>query len=130
MLQIIKNKIKNILLPPDPDLYYGGHYGSFSYWRLFLWNLRHPGRLYNRMRYGQLFKVKSIRKSVFKKRLLELKKNNINPENYTNNQLCYKLDELLNTLSAKQRNILKGIFPKPFPKGYEINKESISPHKI
>ena len=70
--------------------------------------------------------MKSIRKSVFKKRLLELKKNNINPENYTNNQLCYKLDELLNTLSEKQRNILKGIFPKPFPQGYEINKEAIS----
>ena len=28
MLQTIKNKIKNILLPPDPDLYYGGHYGN------------------------------------------------------------------------------------------------------
>jgi len=89
--------IKNILLPSDPDLHYGGHYGSFSYWRLFLWNLTHPGRLYNRMRYGQLFKINSIRKSVFKKRLLELKENNINPENYTNNQLCSKLDELLNT---------------------------------
>ena len=27
------------------------------------------------------------------------------------------------------KNILKGIFPKPFPKGYEINKEAISPTK-
>ena len=27
------------------------------------------------------------------------------------------------------KNILKGIFPKPFPKGYEVNKETIFPTK-
>ena len=65
-------KIKKILFPPNKTLYYGKYQGTFSYWRLLLWNLRHPGRLYNRWRYGQLFKINSIRKSSFKKKLANI----------------------------------------------------------
>ena len=97
MFKPIKNKIKKIFLPPDPELYYGELLGSFSYWRLFLWNLKNPGRLFNRIRYGQLFKFNSIRKSDFKKKLLVLKENNIISENYTDNDLLDKFEELLNT---------------------------------
>ena len=90
-------KIKKILFPPNKTLYYGKCQGTFSYWRLLLWNLRHPGRLYNRWRYGQLFKINSIRKSSFKKKLSLIKKENDNYTNYNENQLSSKFEELLNT---------------------------------
>ena len=72
MLEKIKKIIKQIILPSNKSLYYGRYQGSVSNWRLLLWNLRHPGRLYNRFRYGQLFKINSMRKSSFKKIVLVL----------------------------------------------------------
>ena len=97
MLQTVKKKLKNYLLPQNPDLYYGELNGSFNYWRIFLWNLRHPGRSFNRFRYGQLFKLNSYRKASFKKEISEMKKNNINSDNYSNDEILDKFDELLNT---------------------------------
>ena len=102
MLQTIKNKIKNILLPSDPDLHYE----------------------------NTLHKL-SIEKSKNNRLALHLEftaESNILLD-YNAISECLSSGFDLNKLSKKQRNILKGIFPKPFPKRYEINKEAIFPTK-
>ena len=67
--------IKNILLPPDPDLYYGGHYGSFSYWRLFLWNLRQWRGVFINMKFRSNLPLKyTINRKNFRLRRAETMK--------------------------------------------------------
>ena len=57
-----KTIIENFLLPSNSKYYYGELKGSFSYWRIFIWNIFNPGRLLNRLKYGQLFKSISFKK--------------------------------------------------------------------
>ena len=102
MLQTIKNKIKNILLPSDPDLHYGNTLHKLS-----------------------IEKSKNNRLALH----LEFTAGSNILLDYNAISECLSSGFDLNKLNKKQRNILKGIFPKSFPKRYEINKEAISPTK-
>ena len=57
-------------------------------------NLFHPARLYNRFRFGQLFRSRSRRLQKFKKNLLQLSSNN-NYREYDNDKLSSKFEEFL-----------------------------------
>ena len=98
MFNFLKNLIKKIIHDAllyhkeDGNLYYGKYKGSFNFWRLFLWNLFHPGRIYNRLVFGQLFALKNKKIKNFKKELSSHSQNNI-----SNNVLSEKFIEFLNT---------------------------------
>lgn len=100
MHKYLKKKIKNILSPlliyhrEDNLFYYGNYKGSFNFWRMLVWNLFHFGRLYNKFRFGQLFKLDFKRRKKFKKKLLQLSQSNNNNE-YNDSRLSAKFDEFL-----------------------------------
>ena len=99
MSKSFKNKIKTILSPfilyqnRDGNIYYGEYIGSFNFWRIFLWNIFHPARLYNRFRHGQLFKFNKQRAIKFKKNLMALSSSE--DKEFDHTKLCNKFDEFL-----------------------------------
>ena len=96
MLGKTKTIIENILLPSNSKYYYGELKGSFNYWRIFIWNIFNPGRLFNRLKYGQLIKSISFRKSLFQKKLNKLNNANVFKNNYSDELLSKKFDNLIN----------------------------------
>ena len=84
MFVFLRGFLKKIIYPAliyqkeDGYLYYGKYKGSFNFWRVFLWNLFHPGRVYNRLVFGQLFNFKNKKIKKLKNELSSLSQNNIN----------------------------------------------------
>jgi len=125
MFKELKIKIKDILLPSDGKLYYGSNKGGFSFWRLLFWNLLRPGRLYNRLRFNQLFKINFINISKFKRELKRLSKTNCTPENYTENEIFDKFNEFLNNGAVVIKNYFSEKKMNAFLNKYHLEIERL-----
>ncbi len=101
--------------------YKKNYYGSFSFWRLLMINIAKPGRLLNRLRYGQLFRNHKKSKDLFQTNYLDNKENNIS--DIKKEKLLKALDDLVKYggcvipeyFSSKEIDQLK-----------EINKDKIN----
>ena len=85
------NKIKNYLPHKiEDELHYGNSKGSFNFLRQLSWNICHPYRLINRVRWINFLKTNNRRKIEFKKELETNKFQNF--EKYSNELLEEKFN--------------------------------------
>ena len=124
----IRQKLKKLLLPfmiyhrYDDHYYYGRYKGSFSLWRILVWTIFHPGRLYNLFRFGQLFKLNSVRKKRLKGKL-NVAPQSDNDQFFKNSKLIEKFDEF----SENGAVILENFFnEKRIDKFLEKHKPTIN----
>ena len=106
----------------DDHYYYGRYKGSFSLWRILVWTIFHPGRLYNLFRFGQLFKLNSVRKKRLKGKL-NVAPQSDNDQFFKNSKLIEKFDEF----SENGAVILENFFnEKRIDKFLEKHKPTIN----
>ena len=53
-IKIFKSIRNKIYHSNDNDYYYGSFKGGISFWKLFLFNICYPGRLFNQLKFGQI----------------------------------------------------------------------------
>tara|TARA_Y100000590_G_scaffold466578_1_gene642491 strand:- start:3123 stop:4286 length:1164 start_codon:yes stop_codon:yes gene_type:complete len=112
-VSFIKQKLKKLLLPlmiyyrDDNHYYYGRYKGSFSFLRILVWTIFHPGRLYNLFRFGQLFKFNSVRKKRLEEKL-KITSSSDDDKVFDNSKLINKFDEF----SKNGAVILENFFPE------------------
>ena len=101
------NKIKNYLPHKvEDEVHYGNYKGSFNFLRQLSWNIFHPYRLMNRIRWINFLKSNNKRKKEFKNELGI--KNFPNSETYSNELLEKKFNYYIDNGGA----ILEEFFPR------------------
>lgn len=70
MLIKIKSKLPHKI---EDKLHYGNFKGSFNFFRQLSWNICHPNRLINRLRWLNFLKSDDLKKKNFKKKLRKIK---------------------------------------------------------
>ena len=99
---MIKNILKNLYLKTNKLDYNESHLGTFSFWRLLLYNIFSPGRTINRLKFNQLNKnSKKITRSF-------------DQMNYEDNPNCSKkeLNQALNNLVNLGGCVIPNYFSK------------------
>ena len=105
MFEKIKNSLPHKV---EDDFHYGSYKGSFDLIRQLSWNICHPYRMINRLRWINYFKSNNARKKEFK---LELGKLNLaNNDDYSDELFVNKFEFYLDNGGA----ILDNYFPTNF----------------
>lgn len=76
----------------EDKYHYGIFIGSFNFWRIVFWNLIHPKRFLNRLRYRQLFRKKNTKTKMLVKSLI---KDSQKKSNYSNEMFVKKFEEYI-----------------------------------